>query len=77
MDYEIAKDRLWNHANLPETGLPIEESLVGCLFLANKGHRELSFQRDTEDVLDCLKIVNLEMNGPNPNEAFGPPKKIY
>jgi hypothetical protein len=72
MDYETAKKRLWNHANLPENGLPIEESLVGSLWLAEKDRGELRFLSHTEDVLECLNAVNLAKNGPDPAYRRGP-----
>jgi hypothetical protein len=73
MDYETAKKRLWNHSNLPENGLPIEESLVGSLWLADQDRSELRFLCHAEDVLDCLNAVNLAKNGSNPAERCGPP----
>jgi hypothetical protein len=72
MDYETAKNRLWNHANLPEHGLPIEESLVGSLWLAHNDRGALRFLCLTEDVLECLNTVNLAKNGPNPADRCGP-----
>jgi hypothetical protein len=72
MDYETAKQRLWNHANFPENGLSIEESLVGSLWLADKDRGDLRFLCHAEDVLECLRTVNLAKNGRNPEKSSGP-----
>jgi len=72
MDYETAKRRLENHANLPDTGLPIADSFAGSLWLADRGEADLSFVDHAADVLACLQAVNTAVNGPDPASTVGP-----
>ena len=72
MDYESAKQRLENHANLDRTGLPIESSLLGVLWLVKKGEVDLDIADLVADILDCLQVVNKEANGPDPDTRAGP-----
>ena len=69
----VLKQRLKNHANLPNTGLPMEDSFLGCLWLAGKGKADLCVAGHIDDVLACLSVVNIHFNGPDPNTRSGPP----
>lgn len=72
MNYEDAKRRMASHANLPGTGLPIESSFVGGLWLADGNKGDFNFSAHAEDVVNCLRVVNTHFNGPDPNTRSGP-----
>jgi hypothetical protein len=70
-DYQTALRKLANHACLPNTTLPIEESLVGSLWLVDKRSESPSWEKHTDDVLECLRTANFFFNGPDPNSRNG------
>lgn len=74
MTFEESSAKLQNHANLPGTRLPIEESFLGHLWLADKNGTALNIEQLTEDIIQCLMIVNFHFNGSNPNEAIPDPR---
>lgn len=73
MEYEEAKRSLASHANLPGTGLPIEGSFVGGLWLLGQNKAEPRFTQHADEIVDCLRAVNCHFNGPDPNSRSGPP----
>jgi len=67
MTYEQALARLRNHSDLEEQGAE-DESLLFAITKA--GQADLSnLTRLLHDVLACLAVANLELNGPRPSEA--------
>ena len=71
MDYEQAVNRLWNHSNLPRQFNSEDESLLFCLYKAERDNQPPSFDHLVEDVIHCLDVVNHELNGANPSKSVG------
>ena len=71
MNYQHAVDRLWNHSNLPKSFSSENESLIFCLYIAERNNQPPQITSLVEDVIHCLELVNKELNGPNPSETFG------
>ena len=74
MNFETAKKRLFNHANLPQgpADAPDQQSLLFILSDARRSNvapAALSSLR--RDVIDCLEVVNRELNGALPSNTFG------
>jgi hypothetical protein len=70
MTYADAVLRLVNHANLPGGELPMEESLLGALWIASQGRPPPDIDPLVNDVIACLEVVNRELNGPIPSETI-------
>jgi hypothetical protein len=70
MDFSEACLRLANHGNLPSAG-PEAESLGYALWLLRRGDESAAarFPVLYEDVVDCLEVVNIELNGEVPSET--------
>lgn len=68
MTYAEARLRLKNHANLPSE-LPIEDSISCSLYLGTKSGVLPAIEPLVVDVIECLKVINLHMNGPIPSES--------
>ena len=68
MTYIDAVLRLANHANLGDR-LPMEESLLGALWIASKGRTVPDIGPLVDDVISCLEVVNQELNGHIPSET--------
>ena len=62
--------RLANHANMANT-LPEENSLLYCLWQAEKSGKFPDIEPMRADVLQCLQEANVDVNGPIPSEAIG------
>jgi len=73
MKYEEANRRLAGHSNLPGTGLPIEDSFLGGLWLFDQKNAEPRFKAHADDVIACLRVVNTRFNGPDPDTRTSPP----
>ena len=71
MDYQEARLRLRNHANLPGTNLPITDSFLGGLWLFHRQEGALSLAAHTDDIITCLRAVNTHFNGPDPDNRSG------
>lgn len=71
MNYHEALAQLRNHANLTPTD--DERSLMHCLWKADQECLEPALSPHVEDVLACLAVANLELNGPRPSETFDRP----
>jgi hypothetical protein len=71
MNYQQAVNRLWNHSNLPKSFSSESESLIFCLYKAERNNQPPQIASLVEDVIQCLEFVNKELNGPNPSETFG------
>ena len=75
MDYSEAIKRIANHANKPmDDDIAPEESLVFNLWQANRDKIFPSIDKLVRDILNCLEIVNLYLNGSNPSSTSN--KKI-
>jgi hypothetical protein len=72
MTFEIARARLWNHANLPGEQFPETESLVWVLWDAGRRGVVPDLQSLFGDILACLEAVNVRLNDPVPSERGGP-----
>jgi hypothetical protein len=70
MNYQHAVDRLWNHSDLPKSFSSENESLIFCLYKAERNNQPPQIASLVEDVIHCLELVNKELNGPNPSETF-------
>lgn len=70
MEYQDAIDKLWNHANLPEKGLKREDSFLFTAWQAEQTKSPQNFQRLYEDMLSCLAVINIQLNGPIPSETI-------
>lgn len=69
MDYVTACGRLKNHANLPNSG-PECESLGLALCHLQRGDQTLGdIVALANDVINCLRPVNLALNGQTPSET--------
>lgn len=70
MTYEDAVRRLANHANEPFDGLASEEeSYVFTLWRMSKDKLPLDFVSKANDVIECLEVVNVRLNGCVPSEV--------
>jgi hypothetical protein len=73
--YEEAVRKLANHAGLPmregEESLR-EKSLSNSIWLSEKQKTVPNLVLQLNDVLDCLQVLNLHFNGPDPNTRSGP-----
>jgi len=72
VDYNDACERLRNHANMP-TSLAESESLGFALWRLSKGQLSGEWARQLKplltDVIDCLEIVNVTVNGQIPSQT--------
>lgn len=71
MNYHEALARLRNHSG--HTTTSDERSLLYCLWKSDQESIEPELSPHVEDVLACLAVANLEMNGPRPSETFDRP----
>src|SRR4051794_34447528 len=73
--YELAIEKLANHANLPirarEESLR-GESLLYHLWVADRDRNPPQLARFFDDILDCFAVLNTRLNGPDPNIRKGP-----
>ncbi|GIW99637.1 MAG: hypothetical protein KatS3mg111_2970 [Pirellulaceae bacterium] len=75
MDYSEACRRLQNHANLPNSG-PEHESLGLALWRISRGEPPPpNLAALFDDVIECLEIVNVALNGRIPSETPNAMKK--
>lgn len=71
MDYDQALKRLTNHANLPNE-LPEEESLGYALWQIERTGQPSKITELCDDVIECLEVINVCINGSVPSETFKP-----
>lgn len=69
--YEEARTRLASHSNLPGTDIPESGSFVFSLWNANRTSVFPDISLLADDVINCLKDVNCELNGPAPSQSLG------
>lgn len=79
MNFETARNKLSNHANLTFdlVNPPDEESLLFVLFNANKlkiAPTELLSIR--QEIIECLEIINIKWNGAIPSNTSDGDKEI-
>ena len=72
MDFETARNRLFNHANMTYglTDASDKESLLFLLFNSGRSKvapTELLAMRP--DIIECLEVVNKNWNGPAPSNS--------
>jgi len=69
--YEVARQRLWNHSNLPQgTGAPDDQSFLFALYKYETDMDPLPFEL-ADDVIACLSAANIEYNGSIPSNNTG------
>lgn len=71
MEYEEANRRLASHANLPGTELPIAGGFVEGLWIFRQNKVVPPFSVHADDIINCLRTVNIYFNGPDPNLRNG------
>lgn len=69
MDYDQALKKLVNHANLPNE-LSEEESLGYALWQIQRTGQPSNITELSEDVIECLEVANVCINGSVPSETF-------
>ena len=60
-------ERLRNHANLGSG--PDDDSILYAIFRAERERRVPELGRHVDDIIQCLTVVNTELNGPNPSAS--------
>lgn len=69
MTYQEAVAQLRNHSNLQRA--EDDQSLLYSLWRADREGVPPELSPFVEDILACLAVANLELNGSRPSEAFG------
>ena len=69
MTYEEALAQLRNHSGL--TGTEDDQSLHYCLWRADREGVAPELSSQVENIVACLAVANLELNGFRPSETFG------
>ena len=74
MKYDDACERLLNHANLPNSGTEVD-SLGFALWQVSEGDDSCNkIDMLFNDVINCLVVVNIEVNGDPPSSVPNPKK---
>jgi len=68
MAYEDVVTQLRNHSNLSQGAE--DRSLLYELWKADQAGVPPDLARHVENILACLAVANLELNGPRPSETF-------
>jgi hypothetical protein len=68
MIYQEALTKLRNHSNLTRGG--DDQSLLHSLWQADREVLPLDLSPSVENILACLAVANLELNGYRPSETF-------
>jgi hypothetical protein len=74
--YEEAYARLASHSSLPATDVPEAESFVWNLWNANRTAAVPDISALCDDIIGCLAVANLELNGPVPSDSTSPNRTI-
>ena len=78
MNYETAREKLLNHANLTH-GLPHAPDAESLLFVLWNAHKSRvvpdNLASMSKDIIDCLEVVNKHWNGAVPSETIDSTKE--
>jgi hypothetical protein len=70
IDYMTALRRLENHANFPGSDDSLApSSIIAILRLAEQSGTLANIEQHAADVVQCLQVANLELNGEKPSES--------